>query len=81
MLVFPVIWCEDFSRYNDIAHGVFFENTIEGFEYMEEMNDKNDGSVYYWSNLLMEYRKSDINQNNNDPDKERKKYEFNEKEK
>lgn len=33
MLVFPVIWCEDFSRYNDIAHGIFFEDIIKGFEY------------------------------------------------
>lgn len=60
MLVYPVMWCEDFLRYNDIAHGIFFEDTTKGFEYMEEMNDKNDGSVYYyWSNLLMEYKKSD----------------------
>lgn len=57
MLVFPVIWREDFSTYNDIAHGIFFEDTTKGFEYMEEMNEKNDGSVYYyWSNLLIEYK-------------------------
>ena len=81
MLVFPVIWCEDFSRYNDIAHGVFFENTTEGFDYMEEMNEKNDGSVYYyWSNLLMEYKKSNLNQNDNELDSERRNYEFNERE-
>ena len=57
ILVFPVIWREDFSRYNDLSHGIFFEDTRKGFEYMGEMNEKNDGSVYYcWSNLLMEYR-------------------------
>ena len=43
ILVFPVIWREDFSRYNDLSHGIFFEDTRKGFEYMEEMNEKNDG--------------------------------------
>ena len=58
MLVFPVIMRKNLTAYDDIAHGIFFEDISEGFEYMEEMDRNNDGSKYCcWSNQLIKYKK------------------------
>ena len=58
MLVFPVMIRKDKMTYDDVGHGIFFEDIAEGFDYMEEMDRKNDGNKYYcWSNQLIKYKR------------------------